>query len=112
VPFTHPNVIHASGLTPDYPYSWSLPVRTLDPHLTLLTHALDRRPPSSAPTWVVRWNAPHAWGLDPGNRVNAALHAHYRAVADVCGHAVYLHDGFHRRLADTPAASSCGAGGW
>jgi hypothetical protein len=119
VPFTHPNVINASGLTPGYPYAWSLPVRTLDPRLTLLTHVLDARPhrsrsngPSgvSAPTWVVRWDEPHPWGLDLHNRVDAALHTHYRAVADVCGHTVWLHDGLHRHVSATPPASACGAG--
>jgi hypothetical protein len=119
VPFTHPNVINASGLTPGYPYAWSLPVRTLDPQLTLLTHDLNARPHSgpgagrgdrSAPTWVVRWDLPHPWGLDPHHRVDAALHAHYRAVAVVCGHTVWLHDGIHRHLSATPPPSACGAG--
>ena len=107
VPFTHATVINASGLRPGYPYAWSLPVRTLDPRLTLLTRTLDR---PSAPTWVVRWDQPHAWGLDPGNHVDTALRTHYRAVADVCGHTVWLHDGIHRHLAPTPPASACGSG--
>lgn len=107
VPFTHPNVINASGLTPGYPYAWSLPVRTLDPRLTLLTATLDG---GSAPTWVVRWDQPHPWGLDPADRVDAALRSHYHAVGDVCGHAVWLHDGVSRNLAATPPASVCGAG--
>lgn len=107
VPFTHANVIDASGLTPGYPYAWSLPVRTLDPQLTLLTGTLDS---GSAPTWVVRWDHPHTWGLDPADRVDAALRAHYRPVGDVCGHTVWLHDGASRQLAAPPPASACGAG--
>jgi hypothetical protein len=105
VPFSHANVINAAGLRPGYPYAWSLPLRTLDPQLALLTHTLDG---PTAPTWVVRWDAPHTWGLDPGDRVDAVLHAHYRAVGFVCGHVVWLHDGVHRPLAPLPDASACG----
>jgi 4-amino-4-deoxy-L-arabinose transferase-like glycosyltransferase len=100
VPFSHPNVIEASGLTSPYPYSWSLPVRTLDPGLVLLTKTLDRR--RDAPTWVVRWDRPQAWGLDPRDRVGHALAAHYRQVAVVCGHPVWLHRGLHRSVAPVP----------
>jgi len=107
VPFTHANVINAAGLAPDYPYSWSLPVRTLDPNLTLLTNTLNG---PTAPTWVVRWDEPNTWGLDPDGRVDAALDAHYRPVAVVCGHAVWLHDGVNRLFAPTPPASACQAG--
>jgi 4-amino-4-deoxy-L-arabinose transferase-like glycosyltransferase len=107
VPFTHANVIEAAHLEPGYPYAWSLPARTLDPHLTMLTSILIG---ADAPTWVVRWDAAHSWGLDPDNRVDAALHARYRAVAVVCGHTVWLHDGLNRQLATTPPMSACGGG--
>jgi hypothetical protein len=103
VPFTHANVIGESGLTSPYPYSWSLPTRTLDPHLRLLTATLDA---SASPTWVVRWDAPDTWGLDPGDRIGRALHAHYREVAVVCGHPVWLHRGVSRTIAAAP--EGCG----
>lgn len=105
VPFTHADVIDASGLTPAYPYAWSLPVRTLDPGLSLLSTTLTG---PDAPTWVVRWDNPHAWGLDPDNRIAAALHTHYRRVAEVCGHPVWLHDGLDRPLVATPSVPACG----
>jgi hypothetical protein len=104
VPFTHANVIQASGLASPYPYSWSLPVRTRDPGLTLLTHTLDDG--HIAPTWVVRWDAPHSWGLDPHSSVAHALDAHYREVAVVCGRAVWLHRGLDRAIGPQPRA--CG----
>lgn len=107
VPFTHANVITAAGLEPGYPYAWSLPVRTLDPDLTLLTSTLNG---PAAPTWVVRWDDPHTWGLDQNNQVEAALQAHYRPVAVVCGHTVWLHNGDSRHFATVPPASTCGAG--
>jgi hypothetical protein len=104
VPFTHANVIEASGLSSPYPYSWSLPVRTLDPGLTLLTHTLTSR--QGAPTWVVQWDSPHTWGLDPRDHVTHALQTHYREVAVVCGHPVWLHRGVHRALPVVP--EGCG----
>jgi hypothetical protein len=105
--WTHANVIDASGLRPGYPYAWSLPLRTLDPQVRLLVDTLDEAP---GPTWVVRWDSAHPWGLDPGNRVDGALHAHYRDVATVCGHQIWLHDGAGRHLAAPPSASACGGG--
>jgi 4-amino-4-deoxy-L-arabinose transferase-like glycosyltransferase len=108
VPFTHANVIDAAGLKPGYPYSWSLPTRTLDPDLSLLTSILNG---PAAPTWVVRWDGPHTWGLDPNNHVDAALHGHYRVAGEVCGHTVWLHDGMTRSLATVPSTSACGARG-
>jgi hypothetical protein len=99
VPFTHANVIEASGLEPGYPYAWSLPVRTLDPHLRLLVRTLEG---TRAPTWVVRWDPADSWGLDPHGAVDRALLGHYRQVATLCGRAVWLHDGIQRALAPVP----------
>lgn len=87
VTFTHANVIEASGLRPAYPYAWSLPVRTLDPDLTLLLETLQG---PDAPTWVVRWDAADSWGLDPDGRVDAVLRERYRMVEEVCGRPVWL----------------------
>jgi 4-amino-4-deoxy-L-arabinose transferase-like glycosyltransferase len=102
---THPNVVQASGLRPGYPYSWSLPVRTLDPDLSLLLETLAG---PDAPTWVVRWDPAYYWGLDPTSRVDATLEERYRAVGSVCGHAVWLHEGVDRRLAALPPGTDCG----
>jgi hypothetical protein len=104
VPFNHANVIEASGLSSPYPYSWSLPVRTLDPGLALFTHTLTRR--HGAPTWVVRWDAPHTWGLDRRDHAIHALQTYYREVAVVCGHPVWLHRGVRRSLPVLP--EGCG----
>lgn len=104
VPFTHANVIDMSGLVPGYPYSWSLPVRTLDPRLTLLRSTLAG---AHAPTWVVRWDPPHSWGLDPHNRIEKVLRRHYREVATACGHPVWLHDGVRRQLAPALTEKEC-----
>lgn len=102
VPFTHANVIGMSGLAPRYPYSWSLPLRTLDPRLDLLVDTLRS---SRAPTWVVRWDPPHLWNLDPQNRVEQALQAGYRRVGTVCGREVWLRRGAARRPAPATGGS-------
>ncbi len=104
VPYTHANVIEASGLTPVYPYSWSLPARTLDPHLDLLVRTLDS---SARPTWVVVWDDLQLWGLDGRHRVERALAAHYRPVASVCGHRVWLRDHVDRSPAAGPPPGAC-----
>ncbi|QWZ06427.1 hypothetical protein KRR39_12555 [Nocardioides panacis] len=86
----------ASGLRSPYEHLWTLPMRTLDPRLTEL-QALLRGP--VAPTWVVAWGDLDPWNLDAHGGTRLALVTHYRRVADVCGKAVYLHDGVHRTLA-------------
>jgi len=101
VPFTHANVIGMARLTPTYPYSWSLPIRTLDPDLDLFVHTLRS---AQAPTWVVRWDPPHIWDLDPRNRVTRTLRHRYRVVATVCGHEIWLRRGVSR----VPAAATGG----
>ena len=73
-----------------YDQLWSLPMRTLDPHLARLRAVL-RGP--AAPTWVVAWGDLDSWNIDAHDRTRLELATHYRRVAQVCGHAVYLHDG-------------------
>lgn len=106
VPYSHASVIAASGLAPGYPYSWSLPVRTLDPDLTLLVRTLGG---PAAPTWVVRWDPANTWDLDPTNQVESTLESHYRKAAVICGHDVWLHRGLTRTPAPLPAADVCGS---
>jgi hypothetical protein len=104
IPFTHADVMDMSRLRPVYPYSWSLPLRTRDPHLALLVSTLEGR---HAPDWVVRWDPPHLWGLDPHNRVAHALARHYVEVSVVCGRSVWLHRGLQRNPAPPPAKGHC-----
>jgi hypothetical protein len=94
--YSHANLVGASGLRPAYPYAWSLPIRTLDPRLTLLHAVLVD--PGRAPTWVVGWDGLHTWGLDRDRAVESALTDGYRRVATVCGRPVWLRDGTARAL--------------
>jgi 4-amino-4-deoxy-L-arabinose transferase-like glycosyltransferase len=94
-----PNVIETSGLTTPYKYSWSLPIRTRDPHLKELVTVLTG---PDAPTWLIEIGSFNWWGLD----TVAFQHArrdHYHVVAQVCGHDVYLHEGLQRTLPTAPA---------
>jgi hypothetical protein len=79
-----------TGVRPAYAYLWSLPVRTLDPHLERLLDAVSG--PDRA-TWVVRVLPLRSWGLDDDGRVGRALGAAYRPVAEVCGTQILLRDG-------------------
>jgi hypothetical protein len=95
-----PSVIEQSGLSTPYRYSWSLPMRTRDPHLTRLVDTLTG---PNAPTWLVEIGDFDWWGIDtPAFRSVRAQD--YRVVASVCGHDVYLHDGLER---DLPPIPSC-----
>jgi hypothetical protein len=44
------------------------------------------------PTWIVGWQGPGWWGLDPHHAIARALKRQYRLAARVDGHPIY-----HRR---------------
>ena len=98
--YGHAEVQESSGMQSPYPYLWTLPLRTLDPHLALLRTTLAGR---SAPTWVVVWDRLDAWGIDAQGRTRRTLADHYHRVGAVCGHQVWLHDGVRRQLPPLPA---------
>ena len=91
-------VQESSGLPSPYPHLWTLPMRTLDPHLIQLRAVLTG---PRAPTWVVDLGHLDAWKIDAHGRVRLALATHYRKVATVCGRTVFLHDGVRRTLVST-----------
>ena len=99
ITYGHPNVIEQSGLSPGYPYLWSLPMRVLDPQLDLLTRTVSS---PTAPTWVVQWEGFNSWGIDADNRLATAVSRRYRQVATVCGVAVLLRHGRTRSLPSEP----------
>jgi 4-amino-4-deoxy-L-arabinose transferase-like glycosyltransferase len=99
------DVQQASGMTSPYPQLWTLPMRTLDPHLADLRTVLRGR---HGPTWVVAWGNLDPWHIDAHHRTAHALTTHYRQVAQVCGHPVYLRQGVHRTLAPSTCRSESG----
>lgn len=100
VAYGRADILEAAGLTPGYPYLWTLPMRTLDPDLDRLVRRLSG---PRAPTWVVQTSPLDSWGIDPHARMAHALAAHYRLVETVCRVPVYLHRGVHRDLPPVPA---------
>lgn len=92
------DVTQASGLSSPYPYLWSLPARTLDPHRVLLDRLLRSR---AAPTWFVTWTAIDRWSNDSARTARLVAHR-YHAVARLDGHTVYLHNGVLRATPDLP----------
>jgi 4-amino-4-deoxy-L-arabinose transferase-like glycosyltransferase len=93
------NIFATTRLHPEYPYLWTLPMRTLDPHLNRLVRLLDHR---DAPTFVIQRMPPDSWGIDPHGRVDRALSVHYRLVGRACDIPVYLHDGLTRHVPTRP----------
>jgi hypothetical protein len=84
--YSRANVLHYAGLPSPYPYAWSLMVRARPgaiPRLRALL-ASPRRP-----TWIVAWQRPGRWGLDPGGRTARLIAEHYRRAAVVAGHPIY-----------------------
>lgn len=84
--YGNPDTVQASGLHSPYPYLWSLPVRTLDPHLALLRRQLSG---PAAPTWVVATVPLDSWGLDADGRLARLLAHRYVRVGEPCGEVVW-----------------------
>jgi hypothetical protein len=87
--YARANVGYYAGLPSPYPYAWSLLVRAHPGAPARLVGLLDSR---RRPTWIVGWQRPKAWHLDPHGAIAGALKHHYRVVAHVHGHPIY-----HRR---------------
>ena len=87
----------ASGMRSPYDQLWTLPMRTLDPHLARLRSVLEG---PRAPTWLVVWGGVDRWGIDAHDLTRLVIATHYHQVGTVCGHQVYLRDGLHRSLAN------------
>jgi 4-amino-4-deoxy-L-arabinose transferase-like glycosyltransferase len=84
--YARANVGYYTGLPSPYPYAWSLLIRAHPgavPRLRQLLASPER------PTWIVGWQRPSGWGLDPGGSTTALLRSHYRVVTHVHGHPIY-----------------------
>jgi 4-amino-4-deoxy-L-arabinose transferase-like glycosyltransferase len=86
VMYARANVGYYTGLPSPYPYAWSLLVRA-HPGATARLQQLLESP--RRPTWIVGWQPPSRWGLDPTGATARALDSHYRVVAHVHGHPIY-----------------------
>jgi hypothetical protein len=86
VMYAKANADYYTGLQSPYPYAWSLLVRAHPGAMPRLLHLL-RSP--RRPTWIIAWQKPGRWHLDPRHQIADALRAHYRVVAHRHGHRIY-----------------------
>ena len=91
--FGDANIPFSAGLASPYPYLWSLPARTLDTRFRHLGAVLAG---PDAPTWLVA-RGPTTLALLDQHSPGVALRGRYHHVGEVCGRAIYLRDGVHRR---------------
>jgi hypothetical protein len=89
VMYARANIGYYTGLASPYPYAWSLMVRAIPGATGRLLALLDS---ARRPTWIVGWQRPSTWHLDPHHAIKDALQRRYRVVARVHGHPIY-----HRR---------------
>jgi hypothetical protein len=87
--YARANLDYYTGLPSPYPYAWSLMVRAVPGAPARLLRLLDS---PRRPTWVVRWQHPDSWRLDPRHDLAGALRRHYRVAARIDGRVIY-----HRR---------------
>jgi 4-amino-4-deoxy-L-arabinose transferase-like glycosyltransferase len=97
VMYAKANAGYYTGLQSPYPYAWSLLIRAVPGAMPRLLHLLQS---PRRPTWIVGWQPPSSWQLDPGHAIAHALNAHYRVVAHVDGHPIY------HRISSSPAPPS------
>ena len=83
--YARANLLHYAGLPSPYPYHWSLMVRAKPGAIPRLRRLLAS---PGRPTWVVEWQRPDRWGLDPHGATARLLARHYRRAATVHGHPI------------------------
>lgn len=84
----------ASGLPSPYEHLWSLPMRTLDPHLDDLKAVLDG---PAAPTWFVQSKRLDEWSEAGTDTIREELLEGYQLVAIACGaYRIYHQRGLER----------------
>jgi hypothetical protein len=87
VMYARANVVYYTGLRQPYPYLWSLMVRVRPGARVQLQRLLAS---NQRPTWLVRWQRPRLWRLDPDGTTKRLLRSGYRRTAIVCGFPIYL----------------------
>lgn len=104
VAFGKPDILYGARMSSPYPLLWSLPVRVRDPQLRQFTRALASR---DRPTWLITGRAGlSGWGLHPSQRLLNTFQRHYRPVAEIEDHVVYLKRGRPAGVATTSDSSA------
>jgi hypothetical protein len=81
------NILYYAGVRDPFPYNWSLMMRAVPGAQDRLRRLLasPRRP-----TWIVKADGTHSFGLDTSGATYRLLAQHYRLAATVCGQRVLL----------------------
>jgi hypothetical protein len=85
--YAQANVDDYAGLPSPYPYAWSLMVRAKPGAIPQLQRLLGS---ARRPTWLVEFQPPSRWGLDPRGVTRRLIARNYRVAATVRGHRIYL----------------------
>jgi hypothetical protein len=96
------NALYYAGLRDPYPYNWSLMVRAVpgaEQRLRTLLASPQR------PTWIVRAEGPHGFGLDRSGVTKRLLAQHYGTAGTVCGTRILLARG--ARVLPPPPSGRC-----
>jgi hypothetical protein len=90
------DILYYAGLRPAFPYNWSLMMEAAPHAETKLRRDLAS---PHRPTWLVEWQHTTAFGLDRSGLTRRLVARHYRVVANLCGHSVYIARGAAERAA-------------
>jgi Dolichyl-phosphate-mannose-protein mannosyltransferase len=93
VMYAQANAGYYTGLQSPYPYAWSLMVRAKPGAVPQLRRLLGS---ARRPTWLVEFQPPSRWGLDPRGVTRRLIARHYRVAATVRGHRIYLRSDLRR----------------
>jgi hypothetical protein len=100
------NVVYYAGLQDPFPYNWSLMMRAVPGAQARLRHLLAS---GQRPTWVVKADSAHSFGLDRSGATKRLLSAHYRQAGTVCGFPILLARG--AAAGPAPQVTACGPAG-
>lgn len=84
--YARANLAYYDEMPSPFPYAWSLMMRAKPGTRAELGRLLAS---ARAPTWIVQWQPPSQWSLDPTGALRRTLHTRYRKVARVGGHPIW-----------------------
>jgi hypothetical protein len=98
------NVLYFAGIPDPFPYNWSLMMMAVPGAQQRLRRLLAS---AGRPTWVVKADSTHSFGLDRSGATARLLRLHYRRAGTVCGERILLERGAPAAAAP-PSSQRCG----
>jgi hypothetical protein len=99
------NTLYYAGLRDPFPYNWALMMASAPSAEARLRQLLAS---PARPTWIVKADSPHSFGLDRSGVTKRLLTQHYRRLDKVCGIPLLLAKGAQV----LPAPHGIGCGVW